>query len=245
MQFYGFGYALSPDASAYESYWSDDYRYHQSNQGANTILQGYTEGDVTLNTIAPTIDPSSQFASDAATPDIKMADMSAGEKRRTILMVKAGNGAGYYIDIFNPGMDTTDYVMHTVGTDLNIYPDRRSESCRAVWTVCDTIGVQMWISGGTKRHYTTKMNPSSYTNAVLTPDGVSTCGKPTPTLYARQHTNTLYANVYEPYRNGKPCIKNVSWKYRKGQPVAVIITLADGSTNIIDLDTLDVQRHHI
>ena len=49
----------------------------------------------------------------------------------------------------------------------------------------------------------------------------------------------------EPYRNGKPCIKNVSWKYRKGQPVAVIITLADGSTNIIDLDTLDVQRHHI
>ena len=175
---------------------------------------------MTLNAIAPAIDPSRQFASDATTPDVKMADMSAGEKRRTILMVKAGNGAGYYIDIFNPGMDTTDYVMHTVGTDLNIYPDRRSESCRAVWTVCDTIG-------------------------VLTPDGVSTCGKPTPTLYARQHTNTLYANVYEPYRNGKPCIKNVSWKYRKGQPVAVIITLADGSTNIIDLDTLDVQRHHI
>ena len=225
VQFYGFGYALAPDASAYESYWSDDYGYHQSNQGANTILQGYAEGDVTLN---------------AMNPNVRMVDMSAGEKRRTVLMVKAGKGAGYYIDIFNPGMDTTDYVMHTVGTDLKIYPDRRSESCRAVWTVCDTIGVQMWISGGTKCEYSVKMNPSTYINPDLTPGGVSTCGKPTPTLYARQHTNTLYANVYEPYRNGKPCIKNVEWKYSKRQPVDIKITLVDGTIKLIKLSQVGV-----
>ena len=84
------------------------------------------------------------------------------------------------------------------------------------------------------------MNPPTYINPDLTPGGVSTCGKPTPTLYARQHTNTLYANVYEPYRNGKPCIKNVEWKYSKRQPVDIKITLVDGTIKLIKLSQVGV-----
>ena len=59
-------------------------------------------------------------------------------------------------------------------------------------------------------------------------------------LYARQHTNTLYANVYEPYRNGKPCIKNVEWKYSKRQPVDIKITLVDGTIKLIKLSQVGV-----
>ena len=35
LQLYGYGYALAPDAAAYESYWSKDHVYHQSPAGAN------------------------------------------------------------------------------------------------------------------------------------------------------------------------------------------------------------------
>ena len=41
LKLYGYGYALAPDAAAYESYWSKDHAYHQSPAGANTILPGY------------------------------------------------------------------------------------------------------------------------------------------------------------------------------------------------------------
>lgn len=44
LQFYAYGYALAPDAAAYESYWSKDHVYHQSPVGSNTVLPGYTEG---------------------------------------------------------------------------------------------------------------------------------------------------------------------------------------------------------
>lgn len=242
VQFYGFGYALAPDACAYESYWSDDYKYHQSVEGANTILQGYSEGDVTLNSMNPAIDTTRMFCSEAVSAQrVRMVDMSAGEKRRIILMVKAGKGAGYYVDVFDPGLDTTDYVMHTVGTDVKICSNRRSEECRVVWNVCDTIGVQMWVSGGTKRQYSTKMNPSSYLNTSLTPNGVSTNGKPTPTFYAKQFTATRYANIYEPYLNGKPCVKSVKWKYKKGQPVGIAVTLADGTVDHIEISSGGVK----
>lgn len=56
MQLYGFGYALAPDAAAYESYWSADVAYHQTATGCNTIMPGYTEGDITICAMEPSLE---------------------------------------------------------------------------------------------------------------------------------------------------------------------------------------------
>ena len=237
LQLYGYGYALSPDASAYESYWSEDHAYHQSVQGANTILQGYQAGPVQLDVMIPAIDTTSVFAADAA-PDspIRLATMSAAEKRRTVVLVKGGKGLGYYLDIFDPGMDSTDYVMHTVGRELTILPNEADGTCQALWTVNDSIRVRLWVSGGTTRQYTQRMNPSSYTNSALTPDGVSTRGLPTPPVYAHQDANVRYANLYEVFCEGRPAIQSVRWQYRNGQPSAMTITLMDGTQDHVRLE---------
>ena len=55
LQLYGYGYALAPDAAAYESYWSKDHVYHQSPVGANTILPGYSEGKNVNESIEPMV----------------------------------------------------------------------------------------------------------------------------------------------------------------------------------------------
>lgn len=233
---YGYGYALSPDASAYESYWSEDKAYHQSVQGANTILQGYQAGDVTLDAMLPAIDTTRVFAAEAPTGSmVRMATMTAAEKQRTVVLVKGSSGLGYYLDLFDPGMDSTDYVMHTVGRDVTIQTDNSNGGCQALWTVDDTLRVRLWVSGGTKRQYSRRMNPASYTNGSLTPGGVSTRGLPTPTFYAHQDNNTRYANVYEVYREGRPAIQSVVWQYSKGQPTSIGITLTDGTRDSVTL----------
>lgn len=246
VQFYGFGYALAPDASAYESYWSEDYKYHQSVEGANTIKPGYVSGAVRLNSMDPAIDTTRCFASSKAQcKDIRMADMSAGEKRRCVLMVKAGAGKGYYVDIFYPGLDSTVYIMHTVGRNVDIGKVAKDGSCKATWNVTDSMGVRLWVSGGTKRKYYAKMNPASYDNPSLTPNGVSTGGKGTPTFYASQNTPTAYANIYEPYMSDNGCIKKVTWKYKGGQPVEINVTLYDGTVDKITIkDNVQLTREH-
>ena len=244
VQFYGFGYALAPDASAYESYWSKDYTYHQGVEGANTILQGYSAGDVKLNGIYPSIDTLKHwYATSSPSEPVQMADMTADEKRRTILMVKVGAGAGYYVDIFDPGLDTTDYVMHTVGTHVDIMHDGISETDKAVWHITDSLRANLWFSGGIKRKYTVSMNPSTYTDPSLTPDGVSTLGQPTPTVYAHQTAAVRYANVYEPYIVGRPCVERVKWTYENGQPVRMKVSMTNGVVDDIDLrDEILIER---
>ena len=237
LQLYGYGYALSPDASAYVSYWSEDYRYHQSVEGSNTILQGYKEGPVQLDAMIPVIDTTMVFAVDVD-PDsfVRMATMTAAEKRRTVALVKGGKGLGYYLDIFDPGMDSTDYVMHTVGREVTIQSNDDDGTCKALWTVDDTIRVCLWVSGGTSRDYTTRMNPSSYADAHLTPGGISTRGLPTPTFYAHQNAKIRYANVYEVYCEGQPAIRSVQWKYKNGQPTAMTVILSDGTQDHVVLE---------
>ena len=237
LQLYGYGYALSPDASAYESYWSEDYHYHQSVEGANTILQGYQEGPVQLSAMIPAIDTTKVFAVDIEPGSpVRMATMTAGEKQRIVVLVKGSKGLGYYLDIFDPGMANTDYVMHTVGREVVLFPNDNDGTCQALWTVDDSIRVRLWVSGGTNRKYTTRMNPSSYGEMQLTPGGVSTNGQPTPTFYAHQDGNLRYANVYEVYCEGRPAIKSVKWQYRKGQPLAMIVILSDGTQDIVSLN---------
>lgn len=80
LQFYAYGYALAPDAAAYESYWSKDHGYHQSPTGSNTVLPGYTEGDITIHAMEPMV-KEGEFVNDRElTPYLNFADVSAGEK---------------------------------------------------------------------------------------------------------------------------------------------------------------------
>lgn len=74
LQFYGYGYALAPDAAAYESYWSRDYAYHQGPLGANTILPGYTEGSINILAMEPEVDSTSFSTTRALTPYLNFAD---------------------------------------------------------------------------------------------------------------------------------------------------------------------------
>lgn len=59
VQYYGFGYSLAPDASAYESYWSKDYIYHGGPCASNTIPQGYRDGNIVINAMEPFVDGNS------------------------------------------------------------------------------------------------------------------------------------------------------------------------------------------
>lgn len=237
VQFYGFGYALAPDASAYESYWSEDYNYHQSVEGANTITPGYTEGEVKLNEMFPAVDPSKQFyATDEIGKKYQMVDMTAGEKRRRIILVKVGKGKGYYVDIFSPGVENSRYIMHTVGRDAQVHSPKKDGSCVVDWDVSDIISVRLWVSGGTRRKYSIKMNPSSYVDASLTPNGVSTGKKKTPTFYSEQKAPVVYANIYEPYLKGKPTVSKVEWIYENGNPKKMLVTHFDGSKRTFAVD---------
>lgn len=143
----------------------------------------------------------------------------------------------YYVDIFYPGLDSTVYIMHTVGKKVDIGTAAKDGSRKATWNVTDSMGVHLWVSGGTKREYFTRMNPASYgyEYSSLTPDGVSTGGKGTPTFYASQKTPTTYANIYEPFIKGKECIKKVTWKYKGGQPVEINVNLYDGTVDKITI----------
>ena len=118
LQIYGFGYALAPDASGYESYWSKDQVYHQSPTGSNTILPGYTEGEVTVRAMEPRVNDGSFVNAQSLNPYINIADMEAAEKRRVVAMIKTAPDKGYYVDIFRSDQADNDYLFHNVGKAL-------------------------------------------------------------------------------------------------------------------------------
>ncbi len=115
MQFYGKGYALAPDASAYESYWSDDAKYHRSITGSNTILPGYEVGDIVIEAMDPAVDTSGFYNTKETSPSCSFADVSADEKRRTVAMIRTSETSGYYVDIFRSDQADNDYLQHIVG----------------------------------------------------------------------------------------------------------------------------------
>lgn len=121
MQLYGFGYALAPDAAGYESYWSADVAYHQSATGSNTILPGYTEGEIVINAMEPMVDSLNYMNINELNPYINFADVTAGEKRRMVATIRSSEETGYYIDIFRSDLDSNDYLYHNLGTSLSIY----------------------------------------------------------------------------------------------------------------------------
>ncbi|MFC1760529.1 hypothetical protein ACFL6U_00430 [Planctomycetota bacterium] len=119
MQFYGQGYALAPDSAAYESYWTDDFKYHSSPISANTIVPGYSQGKSTINTIDPAVDPEGFYNSTETSPACSFADVSAQEKRRLVAMVRTSPATGYYVDIFRSDQADNDYIHHNLGNSVS------------------------------------------------------------------------------------------------------------------------------
>lgn len=127
MQLYGFGYALAPDAAGYESYWSADVTYHQSATGSNTIMPGYTEGEIKINAMEPMVDSLSYTNSKELNPYINFADVTAGEKRRMVATIRTSDETGYYLDLFRSNLDNNDYLYHNLGTSLSLYTKSNKE----------------------------------------------------------------------------------------------------------------------
>lgn len=118
LQLYGKGWALTPDASAYESYWSHDFGYHQSSTGANTIIPGYTHGEIKINAIDPKPEG---FTNEYVTSDYcSFADFTAEEKRRVVAMIRTSPTTGYYVDIFRSDQEDNDYLQHVLGDKATI-----------------------------------------------------------------------------------------------------------------------------
>jgi hypothetical protein len=118
LQLYGMGYALAPDAKAYESYWSDDHAYHAGPASANTIVPGYAHGPITINALEPAV-PDDSFTNVEAMSDyVSFSDVSAAEKRRQVGIVRTSTNTGYYVDIFRSDQDDNDYLHHNLGTEL-------------------------------------------------------------------------------------------------------------------------------
>lgn len=219
LQFYGYGYALAPDAAAYESYWSKDHAYHQSPTGANTILPGYSEGKIVIEAMEPIVE-TGQFVNDKAlTPFLNFADVSAAEKRRTVALVRTSDSSGYYIDIFRSDLNDNDYLFHNVGTALEVTDvrgrilpfssqDKIERTCHAgyewftnirkteydrsfiaSWMMPENITARLWMTGGEGRQIYQVDAPATTLNKGLTPGNVSMPPSVTPTLIVRQEAN--------------------------------------------------------
>lgn len=235
IQLYGYGYPLVPDAAAYESYWSNDYSYHQSATGSNTILPGYTEGDIAINAMEPEVGDASLTSGHALTPYFDFADVSAGEKRRVVAMAHNNKGYGYYVDIFRSDLADNDYLFHNVGksctvSDINdralkldslnrwdyIYNDgykwfsnlRRisyDKTFKVRWTITDSLSSDLWMIGEKGRTLYLADAPSTTLYPSLMPDGVSAVPMPTPTLVVRQQNNNA---LTAPFMGVYECFRN-------------------------------------
>ncbi|MCJ8165734.1 hypothetical protein MKJ04_12850 [Pontibacter sp. E15-1] len=119
-QFYGKGWALAPDGAAYESYWTPDMNYYSGPVASNTIVQGYSAGEITVNAMEPTVPEGQLYNDKVVLENISFADVSANEKRRLIAMIRTSPTTGYYVDIFRSDLDENDYLHHNLGNTLTL-----------------------------------------------------------------------------------------------------------------------------
>jgi hypothetical protein len=224
---YGNGYALVPDAAAYESYWSADHRYHQSNLGANTILQGYTEGDISINAMEPAPSDHNWIAPSGLSDYINFSDISAMEKRRILVLIKIDDTHGYYVDIFRSDLPENTYLFHNVGQSVvltdtngqplpteaadsislipaadsawftNIHKTVTPNTFVAKWNVTKDLTSRLWMLGADNREVFTATAPATTLNPQLTPNGVSCVPQGTPAILISQRSNAPFIGVYE------------------------------------------------
>ncbi|WP_372743970.1 hypothetical protein [Lutibacter sp.] len=124
MQFYGKGWAMAPDASAYESYWSSDAGYHRGITGSNTIVPGYKKGPIVINAMDPSVDTTKSFYNKTETSNkVSFTDVTAYEKRRVVAMIRTSEITGYYVDIFRSNQLDNDYLHHNIGNSMLLKDD--------------------------------------------------------------------------------------------------------------------------
>jgi hypothetical protein len=124
LQFYGKGWALAPDAAAYESYWSSDAGYHRGITGSNTIVPGYTDGDITINAMDPSVDiKAGLYNATETSKKVSFSDVSADEKRRVVAMIRTSENTGYYLDVFRSDQLDNDYIHHNLGNTMQLTDD--------------------------------------------------------------------------------------------------------------------------
>ena len=255
LQLYGFGYALAPDASGYVSYWSPDVHYHQSAVGSNTILPGYTEGDVDYKEIKSDI------------PGIVACEMSAGEKKRTVVMVETEPGTGYYLDVFRSDLPDNDYLFHNVGRSVefmdadgeelamtatdgfkvkhhpaydyfkNISYVRCDKPFQAVWHVTDSMSMHMWMTGNVARTLYKMDAPHTSLIKGITPDNVSVAPSMTPAIIVRQEGcnawDRPFIAVFQPCVSETSSIVSVEEIHCREEGFAVKVTFASGRVDEI------------
>lgn len=216
IQLYSRGYAVVPDAAAYESYWSKDYAYHQTSTGTNTILPGYTHGDISFVAMEPCPASDSYTAENGLTPYLNFADIKASEKRRVLVMLKTNESNGYYVDIFRSNQMENDYIFHNAAVGLTL-KDSRANNLRtervskldkvhstgyswfedfkraktdktyiAEWNFPNNFYSRLWMPSATKREVYSMMAPPSTFNKGLTIEDCSLAPNQTPTLLVRQ-----------------------------------------------------------
>ncbi|MFR9648887.1 MAG: hypothetical protein SNG96_00205 [Rikenellaceae bacterium] len=260
LQFYAFGYALAPDATGYESYWSADVAYHQTSLGSNTIVPGYTDGDIKVNYLYPPIENGDYMTTEHSN-FYTYADVSAAEKRRAVATVRTGDDGGYYVDIFNSNQNENDYIFHNVGEALT-FTDKSGKELKskaqekitsphytaysyfkspeavewsgdfiAKWDVTDEIKVDFHHLGGSSRTLYKVEAPYSTLLKDLTPEGVSSSPGTTPTMIIRQSGSAPFVGIYDAYK-GSPKVVKVDGTV-KGDVVKVKVTLADGRVDTI------------
>lgn len=257
LQLYGFGYALAPDAAGYVSYWSDDYQYHQTATGSNTILPGYLDGDITLNALM-------------CDSLVNFVDMSASEKRRSVVIVSTGHGRGYYIDVFRSDTDVSDYLMHIVGKSLklndakgrdlkmvkhdticrkasrgydyfqNIRSAQYGKNFQAFWQIDERSGMQMWMAGAKGREIVVCDAPHSTLLSDVTPHDLGKVPHKVPTLIVRQSTNAWqqpFVAVYEPVEE-ESVVESVKCVRISNNQVDIVVYLKDGHADSLSV-TID------
>ncbi|MDW5290777.1 hypothetical protein [Formosa sp. PL04] len=169
MQFYGKGWAMAPDASAYESYWSKDAGYHRGITGSNTIVPGYSSGEITVNAMDPAVDITAGFYNAEKTSEnVSFADVSAEEKRRVVAMVRTSKTTGYYVDIFRSNQLDNDYMHHNLGNGIVL---KNTSDIPLTLEAVDDLGVKYdknyaFFKNQRKVNYTDDFNATWTTTAV-------------------------------------------------------------------------------
>lgn len=217
MQFYGKGWALAPDASAYESYWSKDAGYHRGITGSNTIVPGYNVGEITINAMDPSVDTETSFYNTEVTSNkVSFSDVSAEEKRRLVAMIRTSETTGYYVDVFRSDQENNDYIHHNLGNSMVLkYADQSNlvlnkvndlgteydsnysffkNQKKVVFTGdfyatwdINNLDVNMWMMGQNNREIYAVDAPPTTLRGDVTPKQINKSPETTPTLIVRQN----------------------------------------------------------
>lgn len=249
LQLFGNGYALAPDAAGYESYWSEDQKYHQSATGANTILPGYTAGEVEIIASDPVLPVSTFTSSDALTPWITAIEMKAAEKQRLATAISGPDKIGYYIDIFWSDQPENDYLYHNVGKSLSLEGgvDRQKISVESL----DSLPLPSYQLG--YKWFSNIKTPSNLPNSVRGVWDIDADGVKSMVMYVPSTANREFFLMDAPYTTLNPQLTpgglsaaplatpTLLIRQKGDAPIIGVFEPVLKDENIVEVNTLDAN----